>query len=133
MIWIFLSRAANFANASVTSCGVDKGLFFSLLLEAGNGTERSLLILEAPARVCLLSARVELPDVDHGVLAARHKSSVILEPGDTLDRLLVCNKFELLGDNGRIELIDPDFLVIRAGKKMSTVRENNLSALTDRQ
>ena len=130
----FLLSVANFTDAPVTSCGVDNGLngaFGGLV--TGDRTERNLLKLEAPAWVSLFPSWVELPDIDHGVLAASDKSSVIIKPADALNRLLMCNKFELLSDDGRIKLVNPDFLVICAGKKMTTVRENNFSALPNRQ
>ena len=81
----------------------------------------------------MFSIWVELPDVDHGILAASDKSSVILKPADAFDRLLMCNEFELLSDDGRVKLVDPDLLVVCTSKKMTSVREDNLSALSNRQ
>ena len=126
-------KVANFADASVTSCCVDNRLKGTFRLIAGNRTERDLLELEAPGRVSLFSIRVELPDIDHGILAASDKSSVILKPADAFDRLLMCNEFELLSDDGRVKLVDPDLLVVCTSKKMTSVREDNLSALSNRQ
>ena len=45
----------------------------------------------------------------------------------------VCSKFELLSDGGRIKLVDPDFLVVCTGEKMTSVREDDFSALPNRQ
>lgn len=129
----FLLSISNLTDASVTSCCVDNGHMGAFRLVAGNRTERNLLELEAPRWIWLVSIWVELPDVDHGILAARDESSVILKPADALDRLLMCNKFELLGDNGRVELVDPDFLVVCTGEKMTSVREDDFSALPNRQ
>ena len=42
-------------------------------------------------------------------------------------------KFELLSVDSRIKLVDPDLFVICTGEKMTSVREDNLSAFANRQ
>ena len=129
----FLLKVANLTDASVTSCCVDNGLRLAFGLVTGDGTERNLLELKAPAWISFFPSWVEFPDVDHGVLAACDKSCVILEPADALNRLLMCNKFELLSDDSRVKLVYPDLLIVCTGEKMTTIREDNLTALPNRQ
>lgn len=38
-------------------------------------------------------------------------------------------KFELLGDRRSVELVDPDFFVVLAGKHVTAVREHDLTTL----
>ena len=74
---------------------------------------------------------IEFPHVQHGILATRDEPTVVLKPAYSLHRLGMGGKFECRRDLGSIELVHPDVFVVLAGKEMTTVGEDNLTALLD--
>ena len=71
------------------------------------------------------------PEVDLIVGAARDEAGVILKPGESLDWLGMIFELELLWALCGVELVDPDRLVVLAGDEVTSVGEDDLTALTD--
>ena len=86
--------------------------------------------MSVPVCVCLW---IEFPHEKACVSSARHKASVVFEPTETLDWLGVTVELELNRALRRVELVDPDLLFILASEKMTTVGENDFTALANRQ
>ena len=129
-----LALIGDLTDGAVAAGGKNDRLSLALRLPAGDGAEAGLVHeFEWPGWVLLVLGWVETPDVDLGVLTARHEACVVVEPGDTLHWLGVHRKLEVLSDGGGVELVYPDLLVVLAGEEMTTVGEHNLTALLDRQ
>ena len=125
---------ADLPNGAIAASSVHNWLLLALRLVASDRAITGLRMkLEAPGRVLLILLRVQTPYVDLGILTARDETRVVLEPSDTLDRLLMHHKFEVSGDRCRVELVHPDVFIVLACEILTTVSENNLAALLDRQ
>ena len=106
----------------------------TIRLEARNRAELDLGgQLETPRWANLASCRVQLPDINRRILAASDKPCIIVQPVDPFDRLIVADELEVLRDRCRIELVDPNLLVVLAGEEMTTVGEDNLATLSNIQ
>ena len=125
---------ADLPNGAIAASSVHNWLLLALRLVASDRAITGLRMkLEAPGRVLLILLRVQTPYVDLGILTARDETRVVLEPSDTLDRLLMHHKLEVSGDRCRVELVHPDVFIVLACEILTTVSENNLAALLDRQ
>lgn len=83
--------------------------------------------------ILLIFLGVKSPDVDYGVLPARDKPSVIIEPRDPLDWLGVCRKLKVKWAGCRVKLVNPDFFVILACEQVASVTKHDLTAFFDWQ
>ena len=77
--------------------------------------------LEGPGRSDFAILRIEFPDFDSCILTAGHEASVVLQPVNPFDGLIVAVEFELLGDRCCVKLVHPDVFVILASEEVTTV------------
>lgn len=92
---------------------------------------RVLLRLFGVVLILAKWAWVEFPDVEHGILSTRDEPTVIIEPADALDWLRMGCELELSWATSRVEFVDPDLFVVLASEQVTSVGEDNLTALLD--
>lgn len=131
-LWLGVLRLlglGDFTNAAVRACSVNirfHGAFSIALLtvglEACDGAEIDFRgELEGPGRTDLAILRIKFPDFDGCILTARNEASVVLQPVNPFDRLLMAKEFELLGDRCCVKLVHPDVFVILASEEVASV------------
>lgn len=111
------------------TCSVDiwlHGTFTITLLtiglEACNGADLDLVgKSKSPSWANFTIEWVKFPDLDRGILIARYEPSIVLQPVNPFDSLIVSDKFEILRDGCCVELVHPDFFVILTSKEVTSV------------
>ena len=133
---LFLFVTHDLTNGTIAACRIygELTLIFLVILVTYDRAVASLRVqFKAPGRVALLLLWIQAPNIDLGILTARDETRVVIEPRNPFDWLLVHHELEVWGDGSSEEPVDPDVLIVLTSEQVTTVRENNLTALLDRQ
>lgn len=109
-------------------------LLINLRFKDGNRAEMGAFVVEFPDRIFggfsahFARLGVQLPHVDLRIVAARNEAAIVFEPGNSLHRFHMLFEFKVGRDHGCIKFVHPNFFVILARKKVTSMRKLNFAA-----